>query len=54
MDGGLLAIKAISDGSSLCVLAASDGDTEVISYEMSVLVEAVGEVLSPALRGPGR
>lgn len=51
MEGGLMVIKAISDGSSLCVLAAPDCDTELVSYEMSLLVEAVGEVLSPALRG---
>ena len=51
MEGGLMIIKAISDGSSLCVLAAPDCDTELVAYEMSVLVEAVGEVLSPALRG---
>jgi uncharacterized protein len=44
-------IKAVSDGSSLCVLASPDCDTELVSYEMSMLVEAVGEVLSPALRG---
>ena len=51
MEGGLMIIKAVSDGSSLCVLAAPDCDTELVSYEMSVLVEAVGDVLSPALRG---
>ena len=51
MVGGLMVIKAISDGSSLCVLAAPNCDTELVSYEMSMLVEAVGEVLSPALRG---
>ena len=50
MEGGLMLVKAISDGSSLCVLAAPDCDTELISYEMSLLVEAAGEVLSPALR----
>ena len=33
------------------MLAAPDCDTELVSYEMSLLVEAVGEVLSPALRG---
>jgi predicted regulator of Ras-like GTPase activity (Roadblock/LC7/MglB family) len=48
---GLMLIKTISDGSSLCVLASPDCDTDLISYEMSRLVEAVGEVLSPALRG---
>jgi len=51
MQGGLLIVKAISDGSSLCVLAAPDCDTELVAYEMSLLVEAAGEVLSPALRG---
>jgi predicted regulator of Ras-like GTPase activity (Roadblock/LC7/MglB family) len=54
MVGGLMIIKAISGGSSLCVLAAPDCDTELVSYEMSLLVEAVGEVLSPALRGGGQ
>ena len=54
MDGGLMIIKAVSDGSSLCVLAGPDCDTEVVSYEMSRLVEAVSEVLSPALRGGGQ
>jgi predicted regulator of Ras-like GTPase activity (Roadblock/LC7/MglB family) len=53
MEGGLMVIKAISDGSSLCVLAAPDCDIELVSYEMSVLVEAAGEVLSPALRNGG-
>jgi len=51
MEGGLMIVKAISDGSSLCVLAAPDCDIELVSYEMSLLVEAAGEVLSPALRG---
>jgi hypothetical protein len=51
MEGGLMIIKSISDGSSLCVLAAPDCDIELVSYEMSLLVEAAGEVLSPALRG---
>ena len=50
MEGGLMIIKAVSDGSSLCVLAEPGGDTELVSYEMTLLVEAVGEVLSPALR----
>lgn len=53
MDGGLVIIKAVSDGSSLCVLAGPDCDTELVSYEMSRLVEAVAEVMSPALRGGG-
>jgi len=51
MEFGLLLLKAISDGSSLLVLAAPECDTDLVSYEMSLLVEAAGEVLSPALRG---
>jgi uncharacterized protein len=54
MEGGVMIIKAVTDGSSLCVLAGPDCDTEVVSYEMSRLVEAVTEVLSPALRGSGQ
>ena len=50
MMGGLMLIKSVSDGSSLCVLASPECDTDLVSYEMSRLVEAVGEVLSPALR----
>lgn len=51
MEFGLLLLKQISDGSCLCVLASTDCDTDLVSYEMSLLVEAAGEVLSPALRG---
>jgi predicted regulator of Ras-like GTPase activity (Roadblock/LC7/MglB family) len=50
MQGGLMLIKAVSDGSTLAVLAAPQCDTDLVSYEMSRLVEAVGEALSPALR----
>jgi len=51
MQGGLMLIKAVSGGSTLAVLTAPDCDTDLVSYEMSRLVEAVGEALSPALRG---
>ena len=54
MDGGLMLVKVISDGSSLAVLAALECDTDLISYEMTLLVEAVGEALTPAARAqPG-
>ncbi len=54
MEGGLMLIKVIGDGSSLAVLAASDCDTDLLSYEMTLLVEAVGEALTPAVRSqPG-
>jgi uncharacterized protein len=52
MEGGLMVVMAISDGSSLCVLAAPECDTDVVSYEMTLLVEAVGHALTPASRAP--
>jgi predicted regulator of Ras-like GTPase activity (Roadblock/LC7/MglB family) len=50
MDGGLMFVTAISDGSSLAVLAAAECDTHQVSYEMARLVGAVGELLTPAAR----
>jgi hypothetical protein len=50
MEAGLLLVKAISDGSSLAILAAPQCDTDLVSYEMTLLVEAVGEVLTPRAR----
>jgi uncharacterized protein len=50
MVGGLLLVMSISDGSSLAVLASPESDTDLVSYEMALLVEAVGEVLTPELR----
>jgi uncharacterized protein len=53
MEAGLMFVMAISDGSSLAVLAAPECDTDLVAYEMARLVEAVGEVLTPAVRGQG-
>ncbi len=50
MDGGLMFVKAISDGSSLAVLTAPECDTRQVYYEMTRLVGAVGELLTPAIR----
>ena len=50
MNGGLMLIKVIGDGSSLAVLTALECDTDQVSYEMTLLVEAVGEALTPAAR----
>jgi predicted regulator of Ras-like GTPase activity (Roadblock/LC7/MglB family) len=50
MEGGLMLVMAISGGSSLAVLAAPECDTDLVSYEMTLLVEAVGDVLTPAVR----
>jgi hypothetical protein len=43
-------VKVISDGSSLAVLASLECDTDLVSYEVTLLVEAVGEALTPAVR----
>jgi len=50
MDNGLMFVKAISDGSSLAVLTAPECDTRQVSYEMTRLVGAVGELLTVAAR----
>ena len=50
MVGGLMIIKSISDGSSLCVLASPECDTELVSYEPGHLV---GDQLGVALGGGG-
>lgn len=50
MQTGLMIVMAVSGGSSLAVLAALDCDTDVVLYEMTQLVEAVGHALTPALR----
>jgi uncharacterized protein len=52
MIGGLMLVMAISDGSGLAVLASRECDTALVAYEMTLLVEAVGEVLTPVARAP--
>src|SRR5580700_1555692 len=42
MDGGLLLLMAISNGSGLAVLAAAECDMGHVAYEMTLLVERVG------------
>jgi predicted regulator of Ras-like GTPase activity (Roadblock/LC7/MglB family) len=50
MEGGLLLVMAISNGSSLAVLAAPDCDMGLVAYEMALLVERVGRALTPGPR----
>ena len=50
MEGGYLFVTAISDGSSLAVLCEPTCDIGLVGYEMSLLVERIGQVLTPALR----
>jgi uncharacterized protein len=51
MQRGLLLVMAVSDGSSLAVLAAADCDMGLVAYEMTLLVDRVGGALTPGPRG---
>jgi uncharacterized protein len=48
MQQGLLLVMAISDGSSLAVLASDDCDIGLVAYEMALMVEKVTRALIPA------
>ena len=50
MDEGLMFVRAVSDGSSLAVLAAPECDVRQVSFEMTRMVEAIGGILTPAVR----
>jgi hypothetical protein len=50
MQRGLLIVMAISGGSSLAVLAAADCDLGLVAYKMTLLVERVGNALTPEVR----
>ncbi|MGH3491982.1 MAG: roadblock/LC7 domain-containing protein [Sciscionella sp.] len=50
MERGVMLLMAISDGSCLAVLAAPNCDIGQVAYEMTLLVDRVGQLLSPELR----
>jgi predicted regulator of Ras-like GTPase activity (Roadblock/LC7/MglB family) len=50
MERGILILMSISDGSSLAVLAAPNCDIGQIAYEMTMLVDRAGQMLTPELR----
>ncbi len=50
MERGIVLLMAISDGSCLAVLAAPSCDIGLVGYEMTLLVERVGQLLTPQLR----
>ena len=51
MRRGVLLVMAISDGSSLALLASADCDLGLVAYEMALLVDRVGRALTPEPRG---
>ena len=50
MDSGYLFLMSISDGSSMAVLAARSCDVGQVGYEMALLVDRVGDALTPPPR----
>jgi predicted regulator of Ras-like GTPase activity (Roadblock/LC7/MglB family) len=50
MSGGYLFVTTVSDGSALAVMCDTACDIGLIGYEMSLLVDRIGQVLTPELR----
>ncbi|MFC6094113.1 roadblock/LC7 domain-containing protein [Saccharothrix sp. BKS2] len=50
MQHGIMLLMSIRDGSCLAVLAAPDADVGQVAYEMTVVVDQVGQLLTPELR----
>ena len=50
MENAFLFVTGISDGSCLAVVASAQCDVGLVGYEMAVLVERCGSVLTPELR----
>lgn len=50
MERALLMVTGISDGSTLAIMADAECDVGLVGYEMAVLVEKCGQVLTPEIR----
>ena len=50
MENAFLFVTGISDGSALAVVADANCDVGLVGYEMAVLVEKAGPILTPSLR----
>ena len=50
LERGIMLLMSISDGSSLAVLAAPTCDIGLVGYEMTLLVDRVGQQLTPQPR----
>jgi hypothetical protein len=51
MERGTLIVMAVGDGPALAALAAADCDMGLVAYEMALLAEQAGRVLTPEVRG---
>jgi len=54
MQHGLVLLMAIRDGSSLVTLATAQCDIGLVGYEMTLLTDRVGKVLTPQVRSEMR
>jgi uncharacterized protein len=50
MEAGVLVVMTISHGASLAVLSAPDSNLEIVAYEMTLLVERAGRIITPPAR----
>lgn len=50
MENAMLLVQGISDGSALACVAAAECDMGLVAYEMAVLVDKAGDVLTPEIR----
>jgi predicted regulator of Ras-like GTPase activity (Roadblock/LC7/MglB family) len=50
MELGVMLLMSVRDGSCLVALAAPDSDVGQVAYEMTVVVDQVGQLLTPELR----
>jgi predicted regulator of Ras-like GTPase activity (Roadblock/LC7/MglB family) len=50
MKRGFLFVMQISDGSVFAVMAAPECDMGLVGYQMTLVVERTGDVLTPSLR----
>lgn len=50
MENAFLFVTGISDGSCLACVAGPEADIGLVAYEMAVLVEKAGSVLTPEIR----
>lgn len=50
MENAVLMVTGISDGSVLACVARADSDVGLVGYEMAVLVDKAGAVLTPEIR----
>lgn len=53
-DGAVLFVTAAGEGSCLCVLSTAEADIGQVAYEMTLLVNRVGEHLDMDARQPER